>query len=87
MFELFFVDRFLKWPRFLQWFNIVIQNRFQPIISSSHVFTNPESKKPEFFHTAMRILERLGSLSRFDRSVDVNLKPISYFLAFLWLGF
>ena len=42
--------------------------------------------------TAKRILERLSIqtsslLSKFDRSVFLNLKPISYFLAFIWLGF
>ena len=40
----------------------------------------------------MRILERLGiqtssSMSKFDRSVFVNLKAVSYFFGFTWLGF
>ena len=42
--------------------------------------------------TAKRILERLGNrlhhrLSKFDRSGFLNLKPISAFFAFIWLGF
>ena len=39
--------------------------------------------KFKIMHTARRILERLGiqTSSSFDRSVFLNLKPISYFFA------
>ena len=47
--------------------------------------------RPEACITAKRILERLGiqtsSSSKFDRSLFLILKPISYFLVFNWLFF
>ena len=51
-----------------------------------------DQKWTSTYITAKRILERRGiqtssSFAKFDWSLFLNLKPISYFGAYSWLGF
>ena len=92
----FFVDLFFNTKKDLKIFHIThIYKQFLKKLSRKRPDFQNTKLWPRLFtpacNTSKRILDleyRLHHcLSKFDRSVFLILKPISYFLAFKWLGF
>ena len=77
-----------SWDRMKQWLFFPPTKAFISPVVVFRFLAWPPGKRV----TAKRILERLEyrlhhHLSKFDRSVFLILKPIFYFLVFIWLGF